>query len=242
MPFFMLGYPTIEDSFTFIKAAIDAGVDALELGIPFSDPIADGPVIENAACTALKNGADFQACLGLLEGIRQYSDVPIGLLVYYNLLFQQGEAVYQTLQQAGVDAVLAVDLPLEESCQHERLLAEYNLGAVQLIMPNSDEKRSQQLLKHSTAFAYLVSRYGTTGAQVSLSSDLAQRIQHLQSMSDTPLVVGFGISNVEQVKSIFASGAQGAIIGSQITKWIAEKTVKDAKQHITTLINEVKSC
>ena len=242
MPFFMLGYPDKDSSLALIKTAIDAGADALELGIPFSDPIADGPVIESAARTALAAGVDFAVCCEMLSEIRKYSDMPIGLLVYYNLLVQQDDSVYPLLQQLGVDAVLAVDLPIEESAHHEAMLAENHIGSVQLIAPNSDEVRSKDLLSHCTAFAYVVSRYGTTGTSEVLSDTLPARLQKLHAIGNCPLVVGFGISTAEQVKSVFDSGADGAIIGSQITKWIANDSIAGAKDKIKQLISEVKSC
>lgn len=239
MPFFMLGYPSIEASFDTIKAAIDAGCHALELGIPFSDPVADGPVIEAAGRVALKQGADFKACCELLKRIREYCELPIGLLVYYNLLFQQGNTVYEALKQVGVDAVLAVDLPLEESSAHEERLKSQGIGCVQLIAPNSDAARAKKLLERSTAFAYVVSRFGTTGVSEGLSETLAPRIQQLKSLSDCPLVVGFGISNAKQVNAVFKTGANGAIIGSQITKWLRDESPAAAHEKITTLINAI---
>ncbi len=240
MPFFMLGYPTMDHSFEFIKTAIDAGCDALELGIPFSDPVADGPVIEASARYALKKGANFQACCQLLSKIHAYADIPIGLLVYYNVLFQQGEDVYQQLKTAGVDAILVVDLPLEESIHHEKQLAENHIGCVQLIAPNSNEQRTKQLLDHSTVFAYVVSRYGTTGVSQGLSATLDSRIQALKKLSNCPLIVGFGMSNADQVAAVFATGAQGVIMGSQITQIIADNNVEAAKRKIFDLIRKCK--
>lgn len=240
MPFFMLGYPTIEESFELIKAAIDAGCDALELGIPFSDPVADGPVIEASGHEALRNGANFKACCQLVRRIRDYSDLPLGLLVYYNVLFQQGESVYPQLKTAGIDAVLVVDLPIEESLDHEQALKAHELGCVQLIAPNSVGARAKQLLDRSTAFAYVVSRYGITGVSQALSEALMPRIQALKHLSDCPLVVGFGISRADQVKAIFNSGAQGAIIGSQVTQLIADNDLESAKEKISNLVTQCK--
>ena len=240
MPFFMLGYPTMDESYELIKTAIDAGCDALELGIPFSDPMADGPVIEASGREALKNGANFQVCCQLVRKIRDYSEVPMGLLVYYNVLFQQGDAVYQELKAAGIDAVLVVDLPLEESVAHERKLKENKIGCVQLVAPNSMDARAKQLLDRSTAFAYVVSRYGTTGVSQELSATLAPRIQALKKLSNCPLVVGFGINRPDQVAAVFASGAEGAIIGSYITTLIANNDVESAKQAISDLIEKCK--
>ncbi len=240
MPFFMLGYPTMDKSFELIKTAIDAGCDALELGIPFSDPVADGPVIEASGREALKNGANFQACCQLIHKIRDYSEVPMGLLVYYNVLFQQGDTVYQQLKTAGIDAIVVVDLPLEESIDHENKLKEYQIGCVHLIAPNSNNERAKQLLDRSTAFAYVVSRYGPTGVSQALAETLGSRIQVLKKLSNCPLVVGFGISHPDQVADVFNFGANGAIIASHITKFIAENGVEQAKKMIFDLIKECK--
>ena len=237
VPFFMLGDPSVEFSFLCIQAALESGAHALELGIPFSDPVADGPVIETASRKAVAAGVDFQQCLALIKRIREISDVPIGLLVYYNLLFRQTQTtLYERLKKAGVDGVLVVDLPMEESQSHERALAQQDIGCIQLIAPNTPLERAQVLLEKSTAFSYVISRYGATGVSNEIAGGSYDRIAQLRLLSDAPLVVGFGISRPEQVKRMHKNGANGAIIGSAIVKIIAENTVNIAQEKIKQLV------
>ena len=243
MPFFMLGDPDFENSFSCIKAAIDAGADALELGIPFSDPIADGPVIQAASDRALDNNMNIKRVLKLIEKIRIYHpNIPMGVLVYFNLIFKNGfDYIHNKLKQAGIDAVLAVDLPLEENAEHNKSLAKYNLGAIQLIAPNTPDDRAKLLLNQSTAFTYVVSHFGTTGVRKEIGQESIARVKHLASLSnDTkPLVVGFGISNAAQVKQYHDAGAHGAIIGSAIVKIIANNlsNIQQAEAEIKKLVS-----
>lgn len=222
VPFFMLGDPNPDLSLKLIKTAIDQGVDALELGIPFSDPIADGPVIQRSAERALKAGANFKVCLSLLKQIRAYTDLPIGLLMYYNLLLGQGvDQVYRDLAAVPVDGILAVDLPMEEANDHLVLLNKYGIGNISLIAPNTSLVRAEQLLRQADAFAYVVSRFGITGVSQSLPQTLPQRLTELKRIADgVPLIVGFGVSAAEQVKALRQAGADSVIIGSAITKLI----------------------
>ncbi len=242
IPFFMLGDPTPEASLEIIKAAIDGGCQALELGLPFADPIADGPVIQASAERALKNGTDFAKCLELITAIREYSDIPIGLLIYFNLIYRQGvELAYQKLAAAGVDAILQVDVPLEEAEQYNELLTKSGLASINLIAPNTSEERAKKILNNTTAFAYVVSDYGTTGVRSELPQQTFTRIQNLKAMTDVPLVIGFGINTAEQVQDLLSAGADGVIIGSAITKIIAKHVddVGQAKVAVTSFINNI---
>ena len=242
IPFFVLGDPSLAMSLEYIKAAIDAGADALEIGIPFSDPIADGPVIQASAKRALDAGADLTACCELLTAIRAYSDCPIGLLMYYNPLFTQGEKLYKQLAAAGAHAILAVDLPLEEAAEHEALLAKHDLGCVHLIAPNTPKERAEKLLAHSSAYAYVVSRYGVTGVHSQMQQNLPERLSSLKELSDTPLAVGFGISDAKGVEQVIEAGADAAIIGSAITKIINNhlSNPSNATAEIKTLVAQCK--
>lgn len=237
VPFFMLGDPSIDASFELIKSAIDAGADALELGFPFSDPMADGPVIQASAERAILAHCDYDACIALVRKIRAYSEVPIGLLLYYNLLYRRNDA-YQELANVGVDAVLVADMPIEESETHEAMLAKYDVGCIHLVAPNTSQDRAKDILNRVTAFAYVIGRYGTTGVSEHLADDLNERIESLNEMGDCPLVIGFGVSSAEDVHAIFKAGGRGAIIGSAITRIIEKNcdNIIEAKKAIATLV------
>ncbi len=227
IPFLMLGDPGIAKSIALVRAALEAGADGLELGIPFSDPLADGPIIQRSASRALAADVRVDSCLAAIEEIRRVTDVPIGLLVYYNLIHQYGlRAFSKRLAEAGGDAVLAADLPLEESAPLEAELADAGLGAVHLIAPNTPPLRALELLRRSTGFAYVVSRFGTTGPRGDLLDSTVDRVRQLRSMSDRPLVVGFGISQPDQAAGLFRCGAHGVIIGSALIRGV-ERHVDD---------------
>jgi tryptophan synthase alpha chain len=173
----------------------------------------------------------------LLKQIRAYNaHIPIGLLLYYNLLHRQGVSqVHARLNDAGIDAILAVDLPLEESASHEASLKQHGLGNISLIAPNTDETRAKLLLEHTTAFAYVVSSFGTTGVRTTLPEALPKRLQALKALGKSvPLVVGFGIAEAKQVNELRGAGADAVIIGSAITRLI-EDNLASPKQAVTAL-------
>jgi len=215
IPFFTLGDPNPESSYELICKAVDSGADALELGFPFSDPITDGPVNQRSMNRALKAGTTYDTCLQLLRRIRaRYPSLPIGLLLYYNLLHMRGDKAYAELADIGVDAVVCSDLPYEESTLHMQSLSQSGLGCIQMIAPNTPVDRAVKLLNHSSAFTYVISRFGTTGTSEHFEDETLKRIASISRMSTHPIVVGFGISKVEQVVDFWQHGANGIIIGS----------------------------
>ncbi len=217
IPFWMLGDPDPDRSLLIIKALLDAGVDALELGIPFSDPIADGPTIQRSAQRALAAGATVDRALKLIERLRRHTDLPIGLLVYFNLIYQRGlDAFCRQVRDVGVDAVLAADLPIEESEGLEQSLRAHDLGCVHLVAPNTPPSRALHLIERSTAFAYVLSTFGTTGARAQLDPSAERKIRQLRACTKRPLVVGFGISRPAQAEALYKAGADGVIVGSAL--------------------------
>lgn len=215
IPFFTLGDPNPESSYELICTAVDAGADAVELGFPFSDPITDGPVNQRSMQRALKAGTRYETCLELLRRIRsRYPYLPIGLLLYYNLLYMRGSKAYQEFADIGVDAIVCSDLPFDESTWHMQMLAVNGLGCIQMIAPNTPHERAMKLLDYSSAFTYVISRFGTTGTSEHFEDEALQRIERISRASSQPIVVGFGISKVEQVREFWRHGANGVIIGS----------------------------
>lgn len=240
MPFFMLGDSTPAQSLEMILSAIDVGVEVLELGIPFSDPVADGLVIQRSAQRALSAGMNFEKALELISSIRKHTDIPICLLLYYNVVFSRGlESAYAALANSGVDAILIADLPPEEAEQHEALLKKYNMGSAYLIAPNTSIERAKLLLQHSSAFTYVVSDYGTTGVRNEIPKTTYERINLLRELATTPLIVGFGISRTEQIRALHAAGAQGAIIASAHIA-LFEKQLPDFKAAKKSVINFIE--
>ncbi|MCF6766068.1 tryptophan synthase subunit alpha [Thiotrichales bacterium 19S3-7] len=230
VPFFTLGDPSYDDSLLMIKAAIDAGADALELGFPFSDPVADGPTNQRSMARGLKSNMNVDRCLALLKEIRAYNrEIPIGLLIYYNLLFKRGDKVYQELADCGVDGVVSADLPYEEAFDHKKKLEANGVGCVQLVAPNTPLERAKMLFDNSSAFTYVLSGYGPTGAKEKLEEQTIEHVQALRQLTNKPMIVGFGISKPEHVKMICQAGANAAIVGSFFTSMIEKHLNEPAK-------------
>lgn len=240
IPYFTLGYPTPAASLALIKSVIDQGAEALELGIPFSDPVADGPTNQRAMAEALQAGMTFDKALAMIAELRAYAPtLPIGLLLYYNLIFHRGlDRVYAELAQAGVDAVVCPELPLEESAAHEAQLLRQQLGCVQMVFPNTPLSRAAEAFERSSAFTYVVARLGPTGASSALADTVEARIAELRTVSDKPMVLGFGLSTPEQVRTVWRAGANGAIVASRFAQWIAEDA-QVAKARILSFVQEL---
>jgi len=230
MPFFTLGDPDFESSFNLIKSAIDAGADCLELGIPFSDPIADGPTNQRSMERALRAGMNFESCLKLIRKIRDYApSLPMGLLLYYNMIYHRGlEQSLKDLAVAGVDAIVCGDLPIEEGELFDQLCEKNKIAPVYIIAPNTPDLRALEIFKKSSdAYAYILSGLGVTGVKDQVAPETILRVQHLRKLDPSArMMVGFGISKPEQVKIIWEAGANGAIVGSYFSNLI-EKNLGD---------------
>jgi len=222
VPFVMLGDPTLEDSFQIIETLIESGADALELGIPFSDPLADGPTIQSATLRALESGTTPAKCFELIKKIRtHYPTIPIGLLVYANLVYRPGvEHFYENCQQAGVDSVLVADVPLSEYPPFYSAAEKSAICPILICPPNANDDVIQGIAQYGKGYTYLLSRAGVTGAENKAIQNHEHLIKKLRDYGAPPAIQGFGISEPEQVKQALESGAIGAISGSAIVKII----------------------
>jgi len=221
IPFFVIGDPDFDTSLALVKAAIDAGADILELGIPFSDPIADGPTIQKADIRAMKSGMDVNKALHFIKQVKTHKDIPIGLLMYYNLIYQYGvEKFFSDFHAAGVNSILVADLSIDDA--DEVIPAAHNAGldTVFMVTPNTDDERMKLIASKTTGFIYTVSVLGVTGSRDSLSDAVENLISRLKSVTDVPVCVGFGISKPEHAAAVARAGADGVIIGSAIVKMI----------------------
>lgn len=236
VPFVMLGDPNLELSYQIITRLIDNGADALELGIPFSDPIADGPVIQKAAIRALDNGATVAKCFDLIANIRKdYPDIPVGLLVYSNLVVGNSiDGFYQQAANAGVDSVLVADVPIIESDRFIETANKHNIAPIFIATPNAGEETLREVASRGQGYTYLLSRAGVTGTDVKAEMPVDGIIESLNKYHAPPALLGFGISEPAQVKQAIKSGAGGAISGSAVVK-IIEKNLEDSRNMLDEL-------
>ncbi|MDR3264782.1 MAG: tryptophan synthase subunit alpha [Synergistaceae bacterium] len=223
IPFVTLGDPTIEESEKILEALIEAGADALELGVPFSDPVADGPVIQASASRALENGATPDRCLDVLARVRaKHSDIPFGLLVYANLVVGKGiKRFYNRAAERGVDSVLVADVPALSARPFAEAAKSVGIDPVFIVPPNADDGKLREIAGMTKGYAYFLGRAGVTGADKEMNVPLASRIELLKNAGSPPVVVGFGISKPEHVRACLTAGADGAIAGSATVSIIA---------------------
>ena len=226
------GDPSLSATLKFVQALAEAGVDVIELGVPFSDPVADGPTIQRASERALKSGATLAGVLDLVRQIRKLNlpaaEVPIVLFSYYNPILQMGlEKFSLTASQAGADGVLGTDLTPEESEEYRRILHAHHLDTVFLGAPTSTDERLAKIAGVSSGFLYLISRTGVTGAKDSLPEDLPALLRRARAVTQLPIAVGFGISQPGHV-SVLGGLADAAVVGSALVAEIETATVNDS--------------
>ena len=241
IPFVMLGDPGMEECEAVIETLIEGGADALELGIPFSDPIADGPVIQAAANRALEKGATSDGCLDLLAKVRKkHPCVPMGLLVYANLVIGRGaERFYRRASESGVDSVLVADVPAISSRAFVRCAQDNRIAPVFIAPPNANNEQLREIAALTKGYTYFLGRAGVTGADREMEAPLSARISLLKEAGAPPVVVGFGISRPEHVRLALEAGAEGAISGSATVSVIAAN-LDDAKKTREELMKFVK--
>jgi len=214
------GDPSFDATLKYVLALAEAGADVIELGVPFSDPLADGPTIQRASERALKAGASLAGVLDLVRRIRQSSQVPLVLFSYYNPILQMGlEKFASAAASAGADGILATDLTPEESEDYRRILAAHHLDTIFLGAPTSTDERLAKIAACSTGFLYLISRTGVTGAKDALPDDLPALLRRGRNVTSLPIAVGFGISLPGHV-SVLGGLADAAVIGSALVSEI----------------------
>jgi len=223
MPYAVLGYPTRQESLTVIKTLVDAGADLLELGIPFSDPLADGPTIQAATQKSLENGTTVEDCLAMVGELRQQGvDTPALFMGYINPMLAYGlEQFVLDAVDAGIDGLIVPDLPPEEAEELDDLCLEHGLALVYLLAPTSTLARIKLAGEKSRGFIYLVSLTGVTGARTELSVGLSDFVARVRQFTDPPLAVGFAIAHGDQARAV-APVAAGVIVGSALVKQAAE--------------------
>ncbi len=238
--YIMAGDPNPEMTPTIAGALIKGGVDILELGLPFSDPIADGPTIQAASTRALAAGTTPKKVLAIAQTINKKQDVPIVVMTYYNPVFRMGaKKFFHAAKECGVDGTIIPDLPMEESLEYQGAAEANGVDTIFLAAPSTSSERLRKIVEHSSGFLYLVSRFGVTGEKTSLEDStisLIKRVLPITSRSGKlPLAVGFGISRPEHVRQIVNAGADGAIVGSVFVNMVSHN-----RANIKEMIKELE--
>ncbi|MFQ3548212.1 MAG: tryptophan synthase subunit alpha [Armatimonadota bacterium] len=235
------GDPDFELSEGLVQKVAEAGADIIEIGVPFSDPLADGPSIQASTFRALSNGASVSKVLASVKKIRETCDVPIVLMSYFNPVRAYGvESFAKDAKNAGADGVIMTDLPPEEAYEWKKAADENNLATIFLIAPTSTEERLNLGAKMASGFIYCVSRTGVTGARQDVPTELKDLVDLIKSKTKTPVVIGFGISKPEHVKQV-SSFADGAVVGSALVNIVSnnlenrEKLIDEAVKYVSAL-------
>jgi len=240
------GDPDLAATHDLAVAFDQAGVDVLELGVPFSDPLADGLVNQLAAQRGLESGTTPPKLLATVAAIRRDSQVPIVLYIYFNLIHRLGLEVFIAgAAQAGVDGLLVLDLPPEESNNYEALMKRHGLCNIYLVAPTTPEERMEYIVQRGTGFIYYISREGVTGMQAQVAADLAARVARIRAHTTLPIAIGFGISNPDQARLVAREG-DACVVGSAIVNQIAEQgrspdLVKNVGAFVKSLAEAVKT-
>lgn len=236
--FITCGDPNLETTKKAVEAAVENGADLIELGIPFSDPTAEGPVIQGANLRALKNGITTDDIFEFVSDLRKTVSVPMVFMTYANVVFSYGsERFMQKCKETGMDGLILPDLPFEEKDEFAPVCKEYGIDLISLIAPTS-EHRIAMIAKEAEGFLYIVSSLGVTGTRSEIKTDLEKMVALVRENTDTPCAIGFGISTPEQAKKM-ASISDGAIVGSAIIK-ILEKYGEDAPKYIGEYVKSMK--
>ncbi len=236
IPFITLGDPTPEYTLKIVDSLIAGGADALELGIPFSDPLADGPAIQQGNLRAINAGTTPSLCFELLTAIRKkYPDTPVGLLLYANIVFNRGiDDFYTRCQEADVDSVLIGDVPIEESRLFRESAMRHRIAPVFICPPNASDDLMREIASHARGYVYLQSRPGVTGCENPAAGSLSHLVTRLREYNAVPAIQGFGIGKPYQVRDVISSGAAGAIAGSATVRLI-EKYQKQPEIMLKTM-------
>jgi len=237
-----VGDPSVDDTLECALAALESGADMLELGVPFSDPTADGPVIAAAAYRAIHRGGSLRAALGVAEKIRKRRSEPLILFTYYNPIVAFGEeAVVDAAERAGVDGFLVVDLPPEEGAILRNAAKQKKLAMIPLIAPTTGREREPRVLSGASGFVYYVSVTGVTGAKAPLA-EAGRDAALLRERAGLPVVVGFGIRTPEDARTVTRAGVDGVVVGTEIVRVMAEATTSEARRSaVAALVGRLRA-
>ncbi|MFB5621019.1 MAG: tryptophan synthase subunit alpha [Nitrosopumilus sp.] len=240
--YIMAGFPNEKATLSTIRGLVNGGVDIIELGFPFSDPLADGPVIQNASTVALEKGTKIAKFFNLVKKIRKETDIPLILMTYTNILYHKGYAKFiAEAKRAGIDGFILPDMSIEESKEYLKA-AKNNADTIFLISPNTSKTRIQKISKATSGFLYLVAVFGTTGIKTGIKKYTIDAIKQVkkQTKGKIPVGVGFGVSTPDDVKKYIKAGADAVIVGSAYLKLIEKTPQNQLESKIASFTKSLK--
>jgi len=241
--YIMVGYPNEKATIYSIRGLIKGGADIIELGFPFSDPIADGPVIQNASTISLEQGTKIAKFFKIVKKIRRETDIPLVLMTYTNILYHKGYSKFiSEAKKAGIDGFILPDMSVEESDSYLKTAKKFNTDAIFLVSPNTSKKRIQKIAKASSGFLYLVAVYGTTGMKTDIKGYTIKAIREIKRLVNKkiPVGVGFGVSSPKDVRRYVEVGADAVIVGSAFLRLIEKTPVSKLEQKISLFTKRLK--
>ena len=240
--YIMLGFPNEKATMPIIRGLVKGGVDIIELGFPFSDPLADGPVIQNASTISLEKGTNVSKFFNIVKKIRKETDIPLVLMTYTNILHCMGyQKFIKNAKKVGIDGFILPDMSIGESKDYLQA-AKNNSDTIFLISPNTSKTRIEKIAKASTGFLYLVAVFGTTGVKTGIKNYTLKAIKNVkkQTKGKIPIGIGFGVSTPEDVKKYIKAGADAVIVGSAYLKLIERTKQQDLESKITSFTKSLK--
>jgi len=240
--YIMLGFPNEKATMSTIRGLVKGGADIIELGFPFSDPLADGPVIQNASTISLEKGTNVSKFFNIVKKIRKETDIPLVLMTYTNILHHMGyQKFIKNAKKVGIDGFILPDMSIEESKDYLKA-AKNNSDTIFLISPNTSKTRIEKIAKASTGFLYLVAVFGTTGVKTGIKNYTLKAIKNVkkQTKGKIPIGIGFGVSTPEDVKKYIKAGADAVIVGSAYLKLIERTKQQNLESKITSFTKSLK--
>jgi len=240
--YIMLGFPNEKATMSTIRGLVKGGADIIELGFPFSDPLADGPVIQNASTISLEKGTNVSKIFNIVKKIRKETDIPLVLMTYTNILHHMGyQKFIKNAKKVGIDGFILPDMSIEESKDYLKA-AKNNSDTIFLISPNTSKTRIEKIAKASTGFLYLVAVFGTTGVKTGIKNYTLKAIKNVkkQTKGKIPIGIGFGVSTPEDVKKYIKAGADAVIVGSAYLKLIERTKQQNLESKITSFTKSLK--
>jgi tryptophan synthase alpha chain len=237
----MVGYPNGKKTLQVVRGIIKGGADIVELGFPFSDPLADGPVIQNASTVSLENNTTISDFFSLVKKIRSESDIPLVLMTYANILYHKGYAkFFQMAKSAGIDGIITPDMSIEESKEYRTAAKKAGLDTIFLVSPNTSKTRLLKIAAQTSGFLYMVAVFGTTGVQNKIQKYTIDALKRIKNVVKIPVGVGFGVSTPDDVARYVNNGADAVIVGSALLKTVEKASAKDLERIVMQFTKKLK--